>query len=135
MDDGLEGFMSAHLDNHGKPVCRVVPPPAEVCAQLDANALFASGSAALNRSARAEVEGVFSELFGKSIIVNGYTDSVGDEEFNLDLSMRRAAAVAAVANEMGVVADPRGFGEQMPVASNDTADGRRLNRRVELSCS
>lgn len=69
------------------------------------------------------------------IRVEGHTDSVGTEEYNLDLSHRRAHAVKALLIQQGI-ADNRieviGFGETMPVATNDTEVGRQMNRRVEI---
>ncbi len=72
---------------------------------------------------------------GYSISVEGHTDSVGTDEYNLGLSDRRAAAVADALRARGAPDDviyTVGFGESRPVASNDNAEGRRLNRRVEL---
>ena len=60
---------------------------------------------------------------------------VGSEEYNQKLSERRAASVAAYLEDHGIPAgrlSPRGFGKTHFVASNDTADGRAENRRVEL---
>jgi OOP family OmpA-OmpF porin len=69
--------------------------------------------------------------------VEGYTDSVGSEAYNQQLSQRRADAVRKVmVDEYGVAADrvsAAGEGESDPIASNDTAEGRALNRRVEAS--
>jgi outer membrane protein OmpA-like peptidoglycan-associated protein len=69
------------------------------------------------------------------IVVVGHTDSVGSEQYNLDLSNRRAISVADYLVMRGVSA-PRmgteGRGEMEPRATNDTADGRALNRRVEV---
>ena len=68
--------------------------------------------------------------------IDGYTDSVGDSAHNLDLSKRRAEAVRSVlVSQFSVDASrltSNGFGAQKPIASNDTADGRAQNRRVEL---
>jgi OmpA-OmpF porin, OOP family len=68
--------------------------------------------------------------------IDGYTDSVGDAAHNLDLSKRRAKAVAsALAAQFGIDAarlTVNGFGADKPMASNDTADGRAANRRVEF---
>jgi outer membrane protein OmpA-like peptidoglycan-associated protein len=68
--------------------------------------------------------------------IDGYTDSVGDAAHNVDLSKRRAQAVAStLASQFGIEA-PRltvnGFGADKPIASNDTSDGRATNRRVEF---
>lgn len=69
------------------------------------------------------------------IAVEGNTDSQGSEEYNLNLSIRRAQAVADYLVAHGVARSQLqidGYGETRPVASNDTADGRAQNRRVEL---
>ncbi len=69
------------------------------------------------------------------IVVAGHTDSVGSEKYNLDLSNRRAIAVADYLVKKGVAA-PRlgteGRGELEPIATNDSAEGRAKNRRVEI---
>jgi outer membrane protein OmpA-like peptidoglycan-associated protein len=70
-----------------------------------------------------------------AIVCEGHTDSVGSDEYNQRLSMSRANAVRDYLVKGGVPADRikvEGFGESKPVASNDTADGRAQNRRVEL---
>ena len=70
------------------------------------------------------------------VYVVGHTDNVGGLASNMDLSKRRSAAVVlALTSQFGVAADrlaPYGDGPYAPVASNDTEDGRSLNRRVEL---
>ena len=135
MDDGLEGFMSQHLDRTGKPVCRVTGGRNGACRNLDSATVFASGSAVINPSARSELAEYFASIAGRTVIISGHTDSQGDDDFNLNLSLERAVAVAEIAGQNGVEAEARGFGEQVPIASNETAQGRALNRRVELTCS
>jgi hypothetical protein len=69
------------------------------------------------------------------VSVEGHTDSIGTEEYNRRLSLRRADAVRAYLERKGVAAHRmtvEGLGESQPVASNDTAAGRAQNRRVEL---
>ncbi|MBP1685960.1 MAG: glycine zipper protein, partial [Deltaproteobacteria bacterium] len=69
------------------------------------------------------------------IIVEGHTDSVGSDHYNLGLSRRRADTVRRYLVDHGIAASritADGMGESKPVASNDTADGRAQNRRVEL---
>ena len=69
------------------------------------------------------------------VIAEGYTDNVGTDAYNLKLSRRRAQAVREYLIAGGISArriSAEGFGESHPVASNDTADGRAQNRRVEL---
>lgn len=77
------------------------------------------------------------QKFDKTIIVAaGHTDSKGSNEYNQKLSKRRADSVARYLSAKGVV-DARteaiGFGEGEPIADNTTAEGRSLNRRVELT--
>ena len=69
------------------------------------------------------------------IRVEGHTDDRGKDDYNKDLSQRRAASVKRYLVEKGIDAarlDPQGFGEERPVDSNKTADGRARNRRVEF---
>lgn len=71
------------------------------------------------------------------VVAGGYTDSIGDEEYNLALSQRRAAGVKDyLVNNLGVDADrivTLWFGELNPIADNATDKGRQLNRRVEIA--
>jgi len=70
-----------------------------------------------------------------AVIVAGHTDSVGSDKYNMKLSLRRANAVRDYLVKQGIPASrirTEGLGETEPVASNDTADGRAQNRRVEL---
>ena len=70
-----------------------------------------------------------------TVNVNGYCDAIGGEEYNLKLSDRRADAVEDYLEKAGIPASqliPHGYGKTNFVASNDTAEGRAQNRRVEL---
>jgi len=72
------------------------------------------------------------------VLVEGYTDSTGSNSLNQELSDRRAYAVRTALIDMGISSDrvtTRGYGEEFPVASNDTAASRQLNRRVEIILS
>lgn len=75
--------------------------------------------------------------YNKTLVdVVGYTDSSGPLDFNMQLSQRRAGSVGAYLQSQGILADriaTQGMGPQNPVASNDTADGKQANRRVELT--
>ena len=70
------------------------------------------------------------------ISIGGHTDSIGAEAYNEGLSGRRAEATRRYFIDKGIPPgrlEARGYGESQPVASNDSADGRAQNRRVELS--
>lgn len=74
----------------------------------------------------------------RKVRIEGYTDSVGSDTTNQELSSRRADAVRVALINMGVSPDrisTRGYGESLPVASNDNAAGRQMNRRVEIVLS
>ncbi|MFZ0135364.1 MAG: OmpA family protein [Desulfobacterales bacterium] len=81
---------------------------------------------------------VYRKNPGLKIEVQGFTDSIGTEEYNMGLSKRRADAVRNYLVDKGVdpkVISTRGFGESNPVASNSTKEGRALNRRVEFAAT
>ncbi len=72
------------------------------------------------------------------VSVEGHTDSTGSDEHNQDLSERRAYSVKAALSNADIGGDrvtTRGYGESSPIASNDNAGGRQLNRRVEIVLS
>ena len=74
----------------------------------------------------------------RRVVIEGHTDSVGSDAYNLDLSQRRADAVRDFLLQNGVKAaqlTTHGYGKASPVASNSTAEGRQHNRRVELIIS
>lgn len=72
---------------------------------------------------------------GLTVEIGGHTDSQGPDAYNQRLSQRRAEAVVDFLQERGVASEQlvaRGYGEEEPMATNDTEEGRELNRRVEL---
>jgi outer membrane protein OmpA-like peptidoglycan-associated protein len=81
------------------------------------------------------VAGVLVQYPQTFVRVEGHTDSVGTAEYNMDLSSRRAMAVKNLLVERGVSGsrlETIGYGESMPVATNNTEAGRQKNRRVEI---
>ncbi len=72
---------------------------------------------------------------GTKVMIEGHTDSTGSEDYNQELSQRRADAVATALESHGIDrsrVQPLGRGESLPVASNDNSAGRQQNRRVEI---
>jgi len=103
--------------------------------------LFDTGQYSLKPGAReklAKISGIVLAYPTLKLEVEGHTDSVGTDQFNMLLSENRAASVRDFLVKQGVVASSissRGFGESQPAATNDTAAGRQQNRRVELVVS
>jgi len=119
------------------------PPPMPVYEKhtVSATALFDFDKAVLKPAGKEAIHGIDEEIKASTtkviaIDVVGHTDSVGTEEYNQELSVRRANAVKEYMVSEGI--DPglinvKGMGEAEPVASNATAEGRAQNRRVEIS--
>jgi outer membrane protein OmpA-like peptidoglycan-associated protein len=103
--------------------------------------LFETGKYELKPAARerlARVSGILLAYPSLNVSVEGYTDSTGSDDFNQKLSEQRSGTVRDYLVQAGVAeagVTSRGFGKAQPVASNDTAEGRQKNRRVELVVS
>lgn len=103
--------------------------------------LFDTNQAQLKSGSLRSVEklGIFLKQYPqRRALVEGFTDSVGSEGTNQDLSARRADAVRAALVNLGVSGDriaTQGYGEAYPVAGNNSAGGRQMNRRVEIVLS
>ncbi len=110
----------------------------QIILNMPGNVTFDTGKATIKPQFYEVLNSVALVLaeFNRTIVdVDGFTDSVGSEESNLDLSRRRARSVAEYLASRKV--DPRrlsmqGFGESNPIASNQTRQGRSQNRRVEI---
>jgi len=106
-----------------------------------ADVLFATGKSDLQNTAQlslAKFAGIVLAHPGLNLAVEGYTDSTGSDEFNQKLSEQRASVVESFLIMQGLDASTvsaAGFGKSNPVATNDTAEGRKLNRRVEIIIS
>ena len=100
--------------------------------------LFSTGKADLQPGAMSTIERLalfMAEYPAKTVLIEGYTDDVGSEIFNLGLSERRAASVRDALLAAGVSPlriSTIGYGEARPIASNSTPEGRQMNRRVEI---
>jgi outer membrane protein OmpA-like peptidoglycan-associated protein len=100
--------------------------------------LFATDSAVLRPALQADIRAVGQSLIaypGTSVQVIGHTDNTGEAGYNLDLSQRRAQSVSSLLISEGVPPSrisTIGRGEDQPIASNLTPEGRAQNRRVEI---
>ncbi len=106
--------------------------------KADLRAQLLNQSSTLKPGAReklAKISGIVLAHPGLTLQIEGHTDSVGSDDFNQQLSERRADSVRDFLAEQGVQTSSmtaHGFGKTQPVASNDTGEGRQRNRRVEL---
>jgi OmpA-OmpF porin, OOP family len=102
---------------------------------FDCDTLSSQAKAVLDGNARKIIDAASPNAL---VEVGGHTDAVGSDEYNRDLSQRRAGAVRDYLVEQGVDGkrlSAVGYGESRPVADNDTPEGRARNRRVELRVS
>lgn len=103
--------------------------------------LFDTGKAQLKSGAQRSLDQIaafLNENPDRRVQVEGFTDSQGTDDYNLELSQNRADAVARAIIERGIDAQrvrALGYGEEFPVASNANAGSRQLNRRVEIIVS
>ncbi|MFL9996516.1 OmpA family protein [Paraburkholderia sediminicola] len=117
------------------------PPPAPpAVVTLDSMSLFDTGRAQLKPGSTRAMVGALEMIKAhpdKRILVAGYTDNVGNPDSNLKLSVARAGAVRDWLVEVSGLPVTRfaiqGYGDTRPIASNDSADGRARNRRVEIT--
>ncbi len=131
MDDGLEGYMDNHLTRQGLPVCH----RRNVCGVMNTDQFFATDKYYISPANQQRLAQFFQSSTATAFIIAGHTDSRASDEYNIRLSYNRATAVAKVAAATGAnVVDVRGYGERMPVASNNTHAGMAQNRRVEIIC-
>ena len=115
------------------------PSEGEINVRLTSDILFDHNSAALRSTSRTtlnELAQNFAQYPDNVIIVEGHTDSTGTDQYNQKLSEQRAGNVADYLIDRGVRAGNitvYGFGESRPKSTNYTAEGRQINRRVEIN--
>jgi outer membrane protein OmpA-like peptidoglycan-associated protein len=118
---------------------QIVNTGSQLIVTLPQDILFDTGSAALSGGLRSDLNALAASMnnFPNSTVnVIGHTDSDGTAAFNQDLSARRAQAVSSVLIQSGVSPNrirSVGRGEDAPIASNLNAEGKRQNRRVEIT--
>lgn len=109
---------------------------------IDQDLLFDTGSFRIKNAGKSLLDSLSQEIqkYTKADIwIVGHTDDVGEERYNLTLSQQRADAIRnymmSLGRHIGATYYTRGLGESEPKVSNDTEEGRRINRRVELLIS
>ncbi|OIQ64401.1 outer membrane porin F precursor [mine drainage metagenome] len=131
--NGWQGDMTPNYRPDGTVVCANAAP--QTCMIASSDQLFATGQYYINAGERRRLEDFFRNNGSRGFAIAGHTDSVGGSAYNDQLSYNRANAVAEIARSAGAnVVSVRGFGKRQPRATNATADGRALNRRVEIQC-
>lgn len=106
---------------------------------FDSGILFATNSATLESEAKANIAKlakILNKYDDTEILITGHTDSSGSDEHNLKLSEKRAKSVVDYTVAQSVLSNRfsmQGLGETEPVSSNDTEQGKRENRRVEIA--
>ena len=106
---------------------------------FDSGILFGFDSSELTTQANENIQklaNTLSKYDDTNIIIEGHTDSRGDEQYNQKLSERRAKAVSNALSNLGIRKiriKEIGYGENQPVADNSTDEGRQQNRRVEVA--
>ncbi|TWG95474.1 outer membrane protein OmpA-like peptidoglycan-associated protein [Mesorhizobium sp. J18] len=136
--DQQEAELRAQLQGTGVSVTRngdyiTLNMPSNITFETDRDSIMPAFYPTLN-----SVTLVLQKYKQTLVDVYGHTDSTGSDQYNMDLSQRRASAVASYLTAQGV--DSRrfaiiGMGETQPIASNDTEAGRAQNRRVEIRLS
>ncbi len=106
---------------------------------FDSGILFDINSSSLRPIAKdnlGNLAGILNKYSDTEILVEGHTDATGSNDHNLNLSMRRAQSVSNYMTTLEVFSNRfriMGYGEDQPIASNDTESGRQDNRRVEIA--
>ena len=137
--DNQEAELRQQLANTGVSVTRNGD---QITLNLPSNVTFAVDQAEVTDGFKPALNSVALVMrkYNQTLLdVTGHTDSTGSDQYNLDLSQRRALAVANYLSQVGQIDGRRfavaGFGEALPVADNGTEEGRALNRRVEIQIS
>ena len=141
---GIGAGVGSYMDAQEEKLARIPGTTVErvgsdkLLVRFSSDVLFDVDSAILLPASRAsldEVAVVINDFPKTAVVVEGFTDSTGSEEHNQALSERRARAVSGYFVNQGVSAErvtAVGFGEDHPVAGNDTEAGRQQNRRVAM---
>lgn len=122
-----------------------IPITTEIIKKTDSitlqDIIFEFNSFELTKEAKNEIMEIFKNKDFNSLLeihIEGHTDNVGQENYNLDLSQKRAESVKALLTEIGIdenIISTEGKGDQFPIEDNSTEEGRKANRRIEIRVS
>jgi outer membrane protein OmpA-like peptidoglycan-associated protein len=141
---GIGAGVGAYMDRQEEKLANIPGTTVErvgedlLLIHFQSDLLFSVDSSTLNSSSQTTLEdvaGVLTEFSKTAVVIQGHTDSTGSETHNQSLSERRASSVRNYLLGRGI--DPErmisvGYGEGHPVTTNDTPDGRQMNRRVDI---
>ncbi len=136
--DQQEKKLRERLDGTGVSVTRAGN---NIILNMPGNVTFATDSADINANfynVLSDVALVLNEFEKTYVNVDGHTDSTGSDSYNMQLSQQRAGSVSQYLISEQVMSQRlivQGYGESRPIADNGTAQGRQLNRRVEIQLS
>jgi outer membrane protein OmpA-like peptidoglycan-associated protein len=136
-DQAVSSMMAERRSETPPPTASTAPTPSTGEAQQGLGG-FAFGAATVPPAAKPAIDQVASTLKsnpGSKVVIEGYTDNVGSPAYNQNLALERAQAVRTALVREGVEAgriSVRAHGEENPIASNDTKEGRRENRRAQV---
>ena len=138
------GGIGAYMDAQEEKIARIPGTTVErldaqtLLVKFESDVLFAVDSSSLSRDSQdtlIQMAEVLRDFPKTAVVVQGHTDSTGSEEHNQALSERRADSVKRFLASQNVKSERMvaiGYGETMPVTSNETSGGRALNRRVDV---
>ncbi len=142
---GVAGaYIGKKMDRQAEEIKRTVPGAEVIDAgeglivKFDSGILFDTGKSDLKDAARTNIQNLAATMKNNpetNIMVIGHTDAVGSDQFNMNLSQQRAAAVKSYAAAQGIASSRLttvGKGESEPIADNSTDTGKSQNRRVEI---
>lgn len=137
-------FIGKYMEKQAEEIEREVPGAKVeqygegLVVQFDSKVLFDFDSYALraeSKDAIAQLAEVLNKYDSTEVVIEGHTDNVGTDDYNLKLSRQRAEAVEDYALSLGVDRgrlSSKGYGEAQPISSNETETGRQENRRVQF---
>ena len=141
------GYIGSRMDRQAERIEEEIPGAEVKRVGEGINVTFTQDAGVFFETNRADVKGtsaetlnrlagIFEEYPKSSILVEGHTDSAGPEDYNMNLSQKRAESVTQYLVSQGIAASrftTKWYGETQPRESNETAAGKAKNRRVELA--